>query len=113
MSSDKARLSYDETRQYRQVVSQQGRVTLEADWNEAQQIASEELRRETLDIVGPCGTPDDGYRIVETGKHGKPVFDIEYTGGTMYVGGLRVSLPKDQPHFYSNQPEWVDHLDDP
>ena len=63
MGSDRARVSYDEKQQYRSVVMQQGRVTLEADWNEAQQISTEETRKEALDFVGPAGTPDDGYRI--------------------------------------------------
>lgn len=67
MGSDRARTTYDPKQQYRSVVMQQGRVTLEADWNEASQIFSEELRRETLDFVGPCGTPDNGYLVAPSG----------------------------------------------
>ena len=74
MGSDRARNSYYERQQYRSVVMQQGRVTLEADWNEAQTIAGEELRRETLDIVGPAGTPDNGYAI--SFPTGLPPFDF-------------------------------------
>ena len=46
------------------MISQQGRVTLEADWNEADAIAAEERRAELMNIIGPAGTPDDGYRIL-------------------------------------------------
>ena len=67
MGSDRARITYDPKQQCRSVVMQQGRVTLEADWNEASQIIGEELRRETLDFVGPCGTPDNGYLVVPYG----------------------------------------------
>src|SRR5437763_1380621 len=39
MSSDRARVSYDPTRQYRSVLAQQGRVTLEADVNALREVA--------------------------------------------------------------------------
>jgi hypothetical protein len=92
---------------------QQGRVTLEADWNEAQQIAGEELRKETLDIVGPSGTPDNGYQISFTGPNGQPATppDFFIEPGTMYVGGVRVQL--DATLQYSQQQEWLDHTGDP
>ena len=63
MGSDRARISYDERQQYRSVVMQQGRVTLEADWNESQVISAEGSRKDLLDIVGPAGTPDNGYAV--------------------------------------------------
>ena len=57
MTADRARISYDRSRDYRMLVKQQGRVTLEADDNEAAVIASEALRLETIDVIGPV---DDG-----------------------------------------------------
>jgi Family of unknown function (DUF6519) len=106
MGSDRARISYDPTQQYRAVVAQQGRVTLEADWNEAHQIASEELREETLDFVGASGTPDDGYQVVSVPQS----FDFATTLGTMYVGGIRAFSPTQIQ--YSSQPDWLDHVGD-
>lgn len=111
MGSDRARASYDETRQYRTVVMQQGRVTLEADWNESQVIATEEERKEALDFVGPAGTPDDGYRVIETGVVPAQPFDFMVDSGTMYVGGMRVFAPT--VIHYTNQMEWFDHSTDP
>src|SRR5712691_1989358 len=111
MGSDRARISYDEQRKYRAVVMQQGRVTVEADWNEEWQMVNEELRKDVLDIVGPCCTPNDGYRVLETGQVPDPLFDFSVSNGTMYVGGMRVFLPR--PLQYSQQPDWVDHLHDP
>jgi Family of unknown function (DUF6519) len=107
MGSDRARISYDPTQQYRAVVAQQGRVTLEADWNEAHQIASEELREETLDFVGAAGTPDDGYKVVPVTEQ----FDFATTLGTMYVGGVRAFSPTQIQ--YSNQRDWLDREGDP
>ncbi|MEH2236642.1 DUF6519 domain-containing protein [Nostoc sp.] len=104
MSSDRARVSYDANQQYRAVVAQQGRVTLEADWNEAQQIANEELREEVLDFVGPSGTPDDGYKIDQS-------LDFTVSAGTMYVGGIRVFLTDSIK--YSSQLDWLDRIGDP
>jgi len=109
MGSDRARISYDERQQYRSVVMQQGRVTLEADWNESDYIASEEMRKEALDFVGPAGTPDNGYAI--TFPTTLPAFDFQVGKGTMYTGGVRSFLPT--PVDYAQQLEWLDRGIDP
>ena len=114
MGSDRARISYDKTQQYRAVVAQQGRVTLEADLNESQQIASEELREETLDFVGSSGTPDNGYEVIDykaiDPKKPSQPFDFATRAGTMYVGGVRAFSTK--PIEYSNQLDWLDRVGD-
>jgi hypothetical protein len=104
MPSDRDRLSYDERQQYRSVVAQQGRVTVPADFNEAQEIFAEEQRKEALDIVGPSGTPDDGYKVGFPSPN--PNFDLLVGAGTMYVGGMCISLP--QPIQYFVQSDWID-----
>ena len=106
MATDVARLSYDPARHYTGVSNQQGRVTLEAEENEERLILTEERRAEMLDIVGPAGTPDGGYALSSPGD-----YDLEIGAGTMYVGGVRVSL--DEPILYSDQPDWLDHEGDP
>jgi hypothetical protein len=105
MGSDRARISYDPAQQYRAVVAQQGRVTLEADWNEAQQIASEELREEILDVVGPSGTPDNGYEVFGSDFH------FSTSPGTIYVGGMRVF--SGDAVDYEKQKDWLDFEGDP
>ncbi|HEX6086065.1 MAG TPA: DUF6519 domain-containing protein [Thermoanaerobaculia bacterium] len=104
MASDKARVTFDEARRYRSVVMQQGRVTLEADWNEQAQIDDEELRHDLRDIIGPYGTPDNGFAI------GVANNNITIGHGTMYVGGLRAFLPEradKTPYPFSPQPDWT------
>lgn len=109
MGSDIARRTYDAGRQYRRVIAQQGRAVIEADLNEAQEITTEEIRKEALDIVGPAGTPDDGYKITfAEPEEGAPV-DVHIGPGTMYVGGMRVELPAPGV-FYTKQHEWLDGL---
>src|SRR5262245_24137611 len=101
MGSDIARVSFNPRRQYRSVVLQQGRVTLEADGNEASRIGSEALRLETIDLVGPAATPDDGYKL-GLDASGK----VAVLPGTMYLGGWRLVL--DAPVELDNQPDWLD-----
>src|SRR5260370_27202713 len=112
MGSDRARNSWDPRRQWRRVVRQQGRVTLAAEQNAAELLDTEEVRQETLEIVGADGTPDDGYRIQVTGKATKPPFDFQIGGGTMYVGGMRAHL-YDKVINYSSQPDWLHPEGDP
>jgi Family of unknown function (DUF6519) len=101
VGTDRARISYDKTREYRSVVAQQGRVTLEADVNEEAIIASEALRYETIDIIGPTGTPDNGY-LVSVDAAG----NLTVGPGIMYVGGWRMRFS--QPVPVVDQPEWID-----
>ena len=103
MPSDRTRFSFDEAQQYRSVVIQQGKALLDSDLNEAQQIQCEELRDNALDFVGPVGTPDNGYEV--TIPAGTTNADFQVGAGTMYVGGVRVSLPAAVR--YSTQPDWL------
>lgn len=102
MATDVARLSFDPARFYRGVVAQQGRVSLEAEQNEQRVIDGEQRRRELLDIVGPAGTPDDGYAVSSSGTG----TELTIGAGTMYVGGWRVELDGDLDE--DDQHDWLD-----
>jgi len=104
MPADYSRLSFDQTKKHARVLLQQGRVSLDSDYNEAQQIAAEGLRAETVEIIGVVGTPDDGYGI--SFPSGLAQFDFAISAGTMYVGGNRVTL--DAQASYLHQPDWID-----
>ncbi len=103
MGSDVARITYQPTRKYRDVMAQQGRVLIEADLNEAAAIVAEETRLKTLDIVGPTGTPDNGYAV---SGGGTAASDFVVSPGTMYLGGIRTATSAQI--VYSNQSEWLD-----
>jgi len=112
MTSDRARVTYDPSRQYHGVVAQQGRVSLEADWNEAQTISGAQLAARTLDFVGPAGSPDRGYHIsADVNDEGVATGDLLAAPGALYVGGQRISLAHELR--YGDQPEWTDHEGDP
>ncbi|MBK8460531.1 MAG: hypothetical protein IPL43_10425 [Micropruina sp.] len=101
MATDVARLSYDPARYYRGVVPQMGRAGLEAETNEQRTIDTEESRAQIIDIVGPVGTPDNGYAVSQgTGQN------LVIGAGTMYVGGWRVELASELND--SSQPDWLD-----
>jgi hypothetical protein len=115
MGSDRARVSFDPSRQWRGVVAQQGRVSLEADWNEQVAIAAARDRLTTLDVVGPCASPDGGYVVTAVpatgGPSGSTPGDLTVSAGTLYLGGERLEL--DDPLTYSSQPDWLNASTDP
>jgi hypothetical protein len=111
MPGDRARVSYDPSRKWRGVIAQQGRVTVEADWNEAAMIGDERDRQVTLDVVGPVGTPDGGYTVTAHPEESEHPGRLTIGPGTLFVGGERLDL--DEQVHYGAQPDWLDHSTDP
>ena len=60
---DISRRLFQPRKRYNGVRFQQGRVFSDSDFNEAGMLDAEETRRRTLDIMGPKGSPDDGFKI--------------------------------------------------
>ncbi|MFB3764631.1 MAG: DUF6519 domain-containing protein [Methanotrichaceae archaeon] len=75
MKGDFSRWSYLKERQYSEILMQQGRVQVDADWNEMQEINQHRIETETEDVIGKCGTPADD-----------PGFEITTDGTTIYIG---------------------------
>ncbi|MGB8340804.1 MAG: DUF6519 domain-containing protein [Chthoniobacterales bacterium] len=80
MSSDISRQRFNPTNDFQNVLMQQGRVQLDADWNEWNEILDRRWRSETIDIIGRCVVP------LET-PHG---FEIELSGGSLTIGRGRI-----------------------
>jgi hypothetical protein len=59
MKGDFSRLTYEEANQYSRVLMQQGRVLLDADWNESAEIQVRNLRALARDLMGPHAAPTD------------------------------------------------------
>src|SRR4051794_27631139 len=100
MPGDYSRKTFDRKKHYTGVLMQQGRVQLDADWNE--QLAIELYRAETeaKDVIGLCGVPksDDAYKITTDGS------DLFIAPGRIYASGLLCELDFDAPATYTNQP---------
>ena len=65
MKGDFSRFTFDERSQYSRVLMQQGRVAVDADWNEQQAITRYRTETETIDVVGQTGTPLDPPDFLE------------------------------------------------
>ena len=85
MSGDYSRQRFDPFNDFAGVLMQQGRVQLDADWNELVDIVDRRLRAETTDIIGRATVPKetpDGFKIAIVG--GVPTIGR----GRIYVDGL-------------------------
>jgi hypothetical protein len=86
MGGDYTKFTFKPQKDYAGVFKQQGRVDLDADWNELVQIFDRRWRAETIDVMGravvPNSTPD-AFKITPTGPG---AFTIGL--GRMYVDGL-------------------------
>jgi hypothetical protein len=92
MKGDFTRFTHDPAKHYSGVLKQQGRVDIDADWNEYVQIRDYIDRTETKDVIGRCGVPNsvpDGFKIVRTeGDSTK----LEVMPGRIYVYGILCEL---------------------
>jgi hypothetical protein len=125
MPSDRSRPPDPASDAYTGVAYQQGRVTLDRDYNALREIIDRRDETTTRDLVGPCGTPDNGFAISNplrirpllavapnlVGQMAAPLpgtirlpvlssppadsYNLLIRSGTMYLGGVRVEWPGD------------------
>ena len=107
MKGDFSRLTFRSENQYTGVQLQQGRVLLDADWNEQVAIGVHRDAITTRDVVGPCGAPigNAGFRVIDAAgidalsdeergvvEEGEllplPEGDFLFSPGRIYVDGL-------------------------
>ncbi|HEY0555604.1 MAG TPA: DUF6519 domain-containing protein [Thermoanaerobaculia bacterium] len=82
MSGDVSRDTFDRSKHYRAVYLQQGRLQLDADWNEQVDIQLYRLRTPAADLLGPTGALQDGFKIdVVSGK-------LTVRAGHLFASGL-------------------------
>ena len=87
---DFTRDTFRPEKHYSRVHMQQGRVQLDADWNEAQDIHSHLRETGMRDVIGPCGAPQQGggFRIATTFGGS----DLVICPGPIYVHGILCEL---------------------
>lgn len=102
MKGDFSRLTFNPTRHYSGVRMQQGRVQLDADWNEQMDILLHHFETEVNDFIGRSGVPadynggtsfqvtstTDGDLLVAPGRY--------YIAGRLFQNDAAVRLPKEQ-----------------
>lgn len=102
MKGDFTRATFDKANQFTRVLMQQGRVTLDADYNEQVEILLHYMRSLARDLIGPYAAPlHDGGFIVGPDKDGK---NITISSGRFYVDGILVENEEtcrytEQPHY--------------
>ena len=102
MKGDFTRFTHDPRKGYTRVLKQQGRVDLDADWNEAMEIVTHLDRVRTVDVIGRCGVPNDGGGFqVEPDGDGV----LGYSPGRIYVDGILVDRPGEDPIPLTEQPD--------
>ncbi|HXI79514.1 MAG TPA: DUF6519 domain-containing protein [Verrucomicrobiae bacterium] len=90
MNGDISRATFRPNRHFHDVAMQQGRVHLDADWNEAQAIGSYLDETTRVDTIGPRGVPKvgGGFEIgIAPGAT-----DLTIGAGRIYVDGLLCEL---------------------
>jgi hypothetical protein len=95
-------------RHYAGLRMQQGRVILDSDFNEEARFDDEDQRRALEDVIGPKGSPDDGFRIglspgdalapstVLVGGESVDALNFPILAGSIYLGGMRFDLDQDE-----------------
>jgi hypothetical protein len=117
MKGDFTRDTFKAGNHYQQVLMQQGRVQVDADWNEQAAIGLHRDETTARDIIGKCGgpegnaafgivksikdLPDEQQNMVSSEQVQKG--DILFTAGNYYVDGILCEV--DRPFLYSNQPD--------
>lgn len=100
MKGDYSRISFNPRKHYSAVLQQQGRVQLDADWNEQAEIDAHRHRTLTRDVIGACGAPSDGGGFeVSVRDDG----EIAISAGRLYVAGTLCRLEAETT--YSQQPD--------
>ncbi|MFG6096234.1 DUF6519 domain-containing protein [Leptothoe sp. ISB3NOV94-8A] len=99
MKGDFSRDTFDSTKHYNMVLLQMGRLLLDSDWVEQQQIHQHRIETEARDVIGPCGAPKDdpGFGIEAVDN------DFTIGAGRFYVNGILCINETDVA--YSQQPD--------
>src|SRR5262245_49581448 len=106
MPGDYSRISDQPKKRFSALLMQQGRVQLDADWNESVAILKRRIETEANDVFGPAAVPrattPDAFKIGFTTTAGKA--DLTIAPGRMYVDGILVECFADDAARYLHQP---------
>ena len=101
MKGDFSRETFDSVKHFSRVLQQQGRVQLDADWNEQTAILLHYLRTLAADLIGPFAGPKDsrGFAISAVNND-----DFNISAGRYYVDGILCE--NDQETSYNTQKDF-------
>ena len=88
MSGDYSRRRFEKRMDFSAVLNQQGRVQLDSDWNELNEIHSRRLRTETVGTMGRAVVPTEGGKNANAFKITLDNGILNIGAGRIYVDGL-------------------------
>ncbi len=113
MKGDFTRDSFRPAKHYQQVLMQQGRVQLDADWNEQAAITARRDETTTQDIIGRCGGPAEtaAFGIITDpavlealpADPAAPIRQFALSAGRYYLHGRQCEV--EAPFLFSWQPD--------
>ena len=104
MKGDFSRLTFRRDKHYSSVRMQQGRVLLDAEWNEQADIQAQRAQATTRDVIGPSGAPVSPlgqFRNFQVRIAGSA---FEIADGQLYVDGILCEATEIVP--YDAQPDY-------
>lgn len=91
MKGDYSRDTFDPAKHFTRVLMQQGRVQLDADWNEQTAIIMHYLHSLARDLIGPYGVPYNAKAFMISpilDKTNTTISDLSFGAGRYYVDGI-------------------------
>lgn len=107
MKGDFTRRTFRPEKHYSSVRMQQGRVQIDADWNELVEILQRFARQQAIDTFGATGVPSatpDAFRIEPVESADSQLVSFKIHPGRMYVDGVLVEL--DELIDFTQQPDF-------
>ena len=106
MKADLTRNTFRYWKHFTRVLMQQGRVQLDADWNEQAAILLHYLRSAGADIIGPFGRPaaNPGFDLRPLNIPSPNPGDFALSAGHFFVGGILCENTPDPIVVYSPSP---------
>jgi hypothetical protein len=107
MKGDFTRDTFNKKNRFSRVLMQQGRVTLDSDYNEQADILLHYMRTLARDLIGPYGAPAEapGFKLIVVENK-----DLMISAGRYYVDGILVE--NERACLYSEQPNYKLPQDD-
>jgi hypothetical protein len=111
VKADISRQTFDSNKRYSGVLMQQGRVQLDSEWNEQQEIHQHRTQAGTRGVIGPSGTPigesgrATGFEI--TAREGR----LCLGAGHIYVDGVLCDNDIEREVSYAGLPDPPDPAD--
>jgi hypothetical protein len=108
MKGDFTRCTFNPLNRFVRVLMQQGRVQLDADWNEQVAVLLHYLHALAADLIGPHGGIENSFKVEELKDANSNSIprDFLILPGHYYVDGILCESEEEEGLAYTNQPDY-------